>query len=60
MCKAANKTWSHYTPHLQGTWAHPQVAVHLAQWLSPQFAVLVTQWITEWMSGKYRTELLFR
>ena len=38
-------------PHLQGTWVHPQVAVHLAQWLSPKFAVLVTQWVTEWMSG---------
>jgi hypothetical protein len=39
------------TPHLQGTWVHPQVAVHLAQWLSPKFAVLVTKWVTEWMSG---------
>lgn len=38
-------------PRLQGTWVHPQVAVHLAQWLSPKFAVLVTQWVTEWMSG---------
>lgn len=38
-------------PHLQGTWVHPQVAVHLAQWLSPKFAVLVTQWVAEWMSG---------
>jgi hypothetical protein len=28
-------------PHLQGTWVHPQVAIHLAQWLSPKFAVLV-------------------
>lgn len=39
-------------PHLQGTWVHPQVAVHLAQWLSPKFAVLVTQWVMDWMSGK--------
>lgn len=39
-------------PTLQGTWVHPQVAIHLAQWLSPQFAVKVTQWIFDWMSGK--------
>src|SRR5690606_13038434 len=26
-------------PKLQGTWVHPQVAIHLAQWLSPAFAV---------------------
>jgi hypothetical protein len=38
-------------PHLQGTWVHPQVAVHLAQWLSPKFAVLVTQWVMDWLSG---------
>jgi KilA-N domain len=38
-------------PELQGTWVHPQVAIHLAQWLSPQFAVQVTQWVFEWISG---------
>jgi hypothetical protein len=37
---------------LQGTWVHPQVAIHLAQWLSPKFAVQVTKWVYEWMSGK--------
>ena len=35
----------------QGTWVHPQVAVHLAMWLSPEFSVLVTQWVVQWMSG---------
>lgn len=35
----------------QGTWVHPQVAVHLAQWLSAEFAVQVTSWVTEWMAG---------
>lgn len=35
----------------QGTWVHPQVAIHLAQWLSPQFAVQVTLWVFEWISG---------
>ena len=40
------------TPELQGTWVHPQVAVHLAQWLSPAFAVKVTLWIIEWKSGR--------
>lgn len=35
----------------QGTWVHPQVAVHLAQWLSADFAVKVTAWVAEWMAG---------
>lgn len=39
-------------PKIQGTWVHPQIAIHLAQWLSPKFAVLVSQWVMEWMSGK--------
>ena len=38
-------------PALQGTWVHPQVAVHLAQWLSPKFAVLVSKWVFEWLSS---------
>ena len=41
-------------PHLQGTWVHPQVAIHLAQWLSPKFAVLVSRWVLEWSSGTIR------
>lgn len=36
----------------QGTWVHPQVAIHLAQWLSPQFSVQVSKWVLDWMSGK--------
>ncbi len=36
----------------QGTWVHPQVAIHLAQWLSPQFAVQVSKWVFDWMSGR--------
>ena len=39
------------TASQQGTWVHPQVAVHLAMWLSPDFSVLVTQWVVRWMSG---------
>ncbi len=38
-------------PTLQGTWVHPQVAIHLAQWLSPRFAVRVSKWVADWMSG---------
>lgn len=38
-------------PERQGTWVHPQVAVHLGQWLSPRFAVLVSKWVYEWMSS---------
>ena len=40
------------TPSLQGTWIHPQVAVHLAQWLSPEFAVKVSRWVFEWLRGR--------
>ncbi|MBV7394539.1 KilA-N domain-containing protein [Mameliella sediminis] len=38
-------------PHTQGTWVHPQVAIHLAQWLSPEFAVKVSKWVYDWLSG---------
>ena len=37
---------------LQGTWAHPRVAIHLSQWLSPNFAVMVSGWVFDWMRGK--------
>ena len=37
--------------HSQGTWVHPQVAIHLAQWLSPKFSVQVTKWVFDWISG---------
>lgn len=37
--------------NLQGTWVHPQVAIHLGQWASPKFAVLVSKWVFDWMSG---------
>jgi len=41
-------------PAQQGTWVHPDVAVHLGQWLSPRFAVKVTRWVREWVArGKY-------
>ena len=39
----------------QGTWVHPQVAIHLAQWLSPEFAVWVSKWVFEWMSGNIQS-----
>ena len=39
-------------PELQGTWVHPQVAIHLAQWLSPKFAVMVSKWVFDWISGQ--------
>lgn len=34
-------------PAHQGTWVHPQVAIHLGQWVSPKFAVLVTLYKAE-------------
>ena len=39
----------------QGTWVHPQVAIHLGQWLSPVFAVQVTKWVFEWMNGSVQS-----
>jgi hypothetical protein len=39
-------------PELQGTWVHPQVAIHLAQWLSPRFAVMVSRWVYEWVMDR--------
>ncbi|WP_404765150.1 KilA-N domain-containing protein [Proteus terrae] len=39
---------------LQGTWVHPQLAIHLAQWLSPKFAVKVSQWVYEWSQGQVK------
>jgi len=41
-------------PQLQGTWVHPDVAIHLGQWCSPKFAVAVSKWVREWMTGKSR------
>lgn len=43
-------------PHFQGTWVHPQVAMHLAQWASPKFAVLVSKWVYEWMQGSIKPQ----
>jgi hypothetical protein len=35
------------------TWAHPQVAINIAQWISPKFDVLVSKWVYEIMlTGK--------
>jgi hypothetical protein len=45
--------------HLQGTWVHPDIAVHLAQWLSPKFAVKVSRWVREWLTtGQKPTVIL--
>jgi hypothetical protein len=31
----------------RGTWAHPQVAINIAQWISPEFDVQVSKWVYE-------------
>ena len=41
---------------LQGTWAHPDVAINLAQWLSPKFAVMVSRWVRDWLTGKFKAK----
>lgn len=38
-------------PDAQGTWVHPDAAIHLAQWCSPKFAVQVSRWVREWITG---------
>lgn len=45
-------------PALQGTWVHPDVAIHLAQWLSPKFAVQVSRWVREWLTGGKKPTVL--
>lgn len=47
-------------PRNQGTWVHPQVAIHLAQWLSPEFAVQVSRWVMDWMTGRGRQDEAWR
>ena len=44
----------------QGTWIHPQVAIHLGQWLSPKFAVRVTSIVLDWMAGLQRYQAFER
>ena len=44
----------------QGTWVHPQVAIHLGQWLSPKFAVRVTSIVLDWMAGLQRHQAFER
>jgi hypothetical protein len=37
----------------RSTWAHPQVAINIAQWISAEFDVLVSKWVYEIMlTGK--------
>lgn len=38
-------------PELQGTWAHPLVAVEIARWCWAPFAVQVNQWYLDWRQG---------
>jgi hypothetical protein len=44
---------------LQGTWVHPQVAIHLGQWASPKFAVLVSKWVFEWIDAEAKESYKF-
>ena len=37
------------TNNTSETWAHPQVAINIAQWISPEFDVLVSKWVYEIM-----------
>lgn len=35
----------------QGTWVHPDIALHLAQWLDAEVAYAVTKIVKSWMAG---------
>jgi hypothetical protein len=35
------------SPDLQGTWAHPKIAIRFAQWCNVEFAIQVDFWIDE-------------
>lgn len=37
--------------HKQGTWIHPDIALHLAQWLDAEVAYAVTKIVKSWMAG---------
>lgn len=40
------------SPHLQGTWVHPRLAVDLARWINPAFAV----WMDGWFLDAFRQQ----
>jgi hypothetical protein len=44
----------------QGTWVHPQVAMHLAQWLDPRFAAQCSRWIIERLQEEADPDLALR
>jgi hypothetical protein len=37
----------------QGSWIHPDLAVHLAMWISPSFGIQVSGWVRELSSQGY-------
>jgi hypothetical protein len=36
----------------QGTFAHPDIAIQIAQWRSPKFALQVSRWIHELLTTR--------
>lgn len=36
----------------RGTWAHPRIALRIAQWCSPEFAAQVDEWLELWIRGE--------
>lgn len=44
------QTVSNGLNELRGTWAHPQVAINIAQWISSDFDVQVSQWVFQLMT----------
>ncbi len=41
----------------RGTWAHPRIALRVAQWCSPEFAAQVDEWLEAWIRGDIGLDL---
>ncbi len=41
----------------RGTWAHPRIALRIAQWCSPNFAAQVDEWLEAWIRGDVGLDL---
>ena len=37
---------------IQGTWAHPEIAIDCAQWCNVQLRIAVNRWIYNWRAGR--------
>lgn len=43
----------------QGTWMHPDLAIHIGMWISIQFGVQVSRWVREWRAYSHENDTEF-